>query len=100
MDVERLALVNERSTVCGHVDECLLRYFPDSFVQSLQIIRYLLNVLKEDDYKEISQYLLIISIYPHLLTDLPVLIHYEQSACASLSRSIDLFQSSLSLNGS
>lgn len=45
MDVERLALVNVSATICCHLQDSLLRDFPHCFVQLLQIIRDLCNVL-------------------------------------------------------
>ena len=45
--VEGLALVDECPTVGRHVDQGTLRELPNSLVQLLQIIRDLLNVLRQ-----------------------------------------------------
>ena len=44
-NVEGLALVDEGSSVSSHINECLLRDFPDCLVQWLEIIWNLLHVL-------------------------------------------------------
>ena len=45
VNVERLALIDERRSVCGHVDNRLLGYLPDTPVEMLQIVRYFGHVL-------------------------------------------------------
>jgi hypothetical protein len=39
VDVQRLALVNEGTAISRHFQDDLLGYFPDSFIQLLQVRR-------------------------------------------------------------
>jgi len=45
MQIERLALVDVRATVSGHLDYRLLRYLPDSLVQFLYAVWNAFNSL-------------------------------------------------------
>lgn len=45
VDVERLTLIDISASICCHLEDGLLGDFPHSFIQLLQIIRDLLNVL-------------------------------------------------------
>lgn len=45
MDVQGLALINVGTAICCHLEDGLLGDFPHSFIQLLQIIRDLLNIL-------------------------------------------------------
>lgn len=46
VNVKRLALVNVCATICCHLEDSLLGDFPHSFIQLLQIIWDIINVLK------------------------------------------------------
>ena len=45
MDVKGLALVNVSTTICCHLEDSLLGDFPHSFIQLLQVIWDLFNIL-------------------------------------------------------
>ena len=45
VDVERLTLVDVRTTISGHLDDDALRDLPDRLVQSLYVIGDAVNVL-------------------------------------------------------
>jgi len=45
VNIQRLALIDERTTVGGHLDDCLLRYFPHCLVQTLYLIGNAINSL-------------------------------------------------------
>lgn len=46
MDVQRLALVNESSSLGCHLENGFLRDFPDGFIKLLQVIRNFWYALK------------------------------------------------------
>ena len=48
VDVHRLALVDESAAIGRHPDDHLLRYLPHCLVQSLHVIRNVLDVLPEE----------------------------------------------------
>ena len=45
VNIQRLALINERTAVGGHFDDSLLRDFPNSLVQTLYLVRNAINLL-------------------------------------------------------
>lgn len=45
VDVQRLALIDVRAAICCHLEDGLLRDFPHCFVQPLQIVGDLRNIL-------------------------------------------------------
>ena len=47
VDIKRLALVNEGSSVCHHVDQSTLGDLPHRLVQLLQVLRNALDFLKK-----------------------------------------------------
>ena len=47
MYVEGLALIDERPTICRHVNQRTLRDLPDGLVQNLQVIGNLVNLLEK-----------------------------------------------------
>ena len=47
MDVQRLRLIDERTSIRCHVDDGFLRNFPHRFVQSFDVIGNTVDVLHE-----------------------------------------------------
>ena len=47
MNVQRLRLIDERTSIRCHVDDGFLRNFPDRFVQSFDVIGNAVDVLTE-----------------------------------------------------
>ncbi len=55
VDVQGLALVDKGATVSGHLEYSLLRDFPYSFIQLLQIIWNSFNVLLKQTKKKVMK---------------------------------------------
>lgn len=53
MDVQGLALVDVGTTICCHLEDSLLGDFPHRFIQLLQIIRDLVNILWSVDKSDV-----------------------------------------------